>query len=199
KIPASKTPIAQLTKPAVLHRGERTIAIANPCCMGAEGELAMSVGVVSATEPSLPKLSNTEARLYSNPIQTTAEINPGNSGGPLFNLAGEVIGINTAVILPQKQTNGIGFAIPVTDQLLGEVEQLKQGREIVYGYLGVTVTDPTAHERSIAGVKDASGAKVESIESKSPADGSKLRADDVIVAVNGQTLRDSDAFIRLIG
>src|SRR5207249_620837 len=118
------------------------------------------------------------------------EINPGNSGGPLFNLAGEVIGINTAVILPQKQTNGIGFAIPLTDQLLGEIEQLKQGREIVYGYLGVTVTDPTAHERSVAGVKDASGAKVESIESKSPADGSKLRADDVIVAVNGQTVRD---------
>src|SRR5439155_3838535 len=145
KIPASKTPIAQLTKPAVLHRGERTIAIANPYGMAAEGEMAMSVGVISATERSLPKLSSKEGRLYSNLIQTTAEINPGNSGGPLFNLAREVIGINTAVILPQKQTNGIGFAIPLTDYLIAEIEQLKQGREIVYGYLGVTVTDPTAH------------------------------------------------------
>jgi serine protease Do len=154
--------------------------------------------VISATERSLPKLSNKEGRLYSNLIQTTAEINPGNSGGPLFNLAGEVIGINTAVILPQKQTNGIGFAIPVTDYMLAEVAQLKQGREIVYGYLGVTVADPTAHERNVAGARDG-GAKVESIESKSPADGTKLKNDDVIVAVNGTTVRDSDAFIRLIG
>jgi serine protease Do len=166
--------------------------------MAAEGEMAMSVGVVSATERSLPKLSNKEGRLYSNLIQTTAEINPGNSGGPLFNLAGEVIGINTAVILPQKQTNGIGFAIPVSEQMLAEIDQLKQGREIVYGYLGVTVTDPTARERSSAGIKDG-GAKVESIEAKGPADASKLKADDVIVAVNGSAIRDSDAFIRVVG
>src|SRR5256885_5798037 len=57
-----------------------------------------------------PKLASQENRLYTNLIQTTAEINPGNSGGPLFGLNGEVIGISTAVILPQKQTNGIGFA-----------------------------------------------------------------------------------------
>src|SRR5204863_10096373 len=139
KIPASNMPVAHFAKPGVLHRGTWTIAVGNPYGMAAEGEMAMSVGVVSATERSLPKLSNKEGRLYSNLIQTTAEINPGNSGGPLFNLAGEVIGINTAVILPQKQTNGIGFAIPVTDQMLAEVQELKQGREIVYGYLGVTV------------------------------------------------------------
>jgi serine protease Do len=198
KIPASNMPVAKIAAPAPVHRGEWTIAIGNPYGMAAEGEMAMSVGVVSATERSLPKLSSKEGRLYSNLIQTTAEINPGNSGGPLFNLAGEVIGINTAVILPQKQTNGIGFAIPVTDQMLVEIAQLKQGREIVYGYLGVTVADPTAHDRNSAGAKEG-GAKVESIEAKSPAEGSKLKADDVIVAVNGTVVRDSDAFIRLIG
>jgi serine protease Do len=198
KIPASNMPVVKFSKPGALHRGEWTIAIGNPYGMAAEGEMAMAVGVVSATERSLPKLSSKEGRLYSNLIQTTAEINPGNSGGPLFNLAGEVIGINTAVILPQKQTNGIGFAIPVTDEMLGEVEQLKQGREIVYGYLGVTVSDPTLHDRNVAGVK-AGGAKVDSIEAKSPADGSKLKSDDVIVAVNGTPIHDSDAFIRLVG
>jgi serine protease Do len=199
KIPAAGMPVVAMAKPGVVvKRGQWTIAIGNPYGMAAEGEMAMSVGVVSATERSLPKLSSKEGRLYSNLIQTTAEINPGNSGGPLFNLAGEVIGINTAVILPQKQTNGIGFAIPITDAMISQVEQLKQGREVVYGFLGVTVADPTYKERNHAGVKDG-GAKIEAIEAKSPAEGSKLKANDVIVAVNNEPVRDSDAFIRIIG
>src|SRR5205823_3487947 len=199
--PASDMRVAQLATPGTLDRGEWTIAIGKPYGMAAEGEMAMAVGVVSATERSLPKLSTKEGRLYSNLIQTTAEINPGNSGGPLFNLAGEVIGINTAVILPQKQTNGIGFAIPITDNLLDHVEQLKSGREIVYGYLGVTVSDPTAREHASAcgSNKIAGGAKIDSIEPKSPADGTKLKSDDVIVAFNGEQVADSDSFIRMIG
>jgi len=198
KVPVTNVHVSKLATPAPLHRGQWTIAIGNPYGMAAEGEMAMSVGVVSATERSLPKLSNKEGRLYSNLIQTTAEINPGNSGGPLFNLAGEVIGINTAVILPQKQTNGIGFAIPISAQMLAEIELLKQGREVVYGYLGVSVSDPTARDRNNAGAKDG-GAKIESVEAKSPADGTKLRSDDIIVAVNGVAVHDSDAFIRVIG
>jgi serine protease Do len=199
KIPAAGMPVVKFAKPdQSVKRGQWTIAIGNPYGMAAEGEMAMSVGVVSAVERSLPKLSSKEGRLYSNLIQTTAEINPGNSGGPLFNLAGEVIGVNTAVILPQKQTNGIGFAIPVTDHLLQHIEELKAGREIVYGFLGVTVTDPTDRERKNSGA-EAGGAKIEAIEAKSPADGSKLKANDVIIAVNGQPVKDSDAFIRMIG
>ena len=203
KIPASGMKVATLARPgpsggSTVKRGQWTIAIGNPYGMAAEGEMAMSVGVVSATERSLPKLSNKEGRLYSNLIQTTAEINPGNSGGPLFNLAGEVIGISTAVILPQKQTNGIGFAIPITDGLLEHVEQLKRGREIVYGYVGITVSDPTGRDRDRAGVKEG-GCRIDAIESKSPADGTKLRDDDVIVAVNGRPVDDADAFIRMVG
>ncbi len=160
----------------------------------------MSVGVVSATGRSLTKLSNKEGRLYTNLIQTTAEINPGNSGGPLFNLAGEVIGINTAVILPQKQTNGIGFALPVCDRMLAEIDQLKQGHEIVYGYLGVNVDDPTERDRFTSGMpKNAGGAHVDSIEAKSPADGTKLKVNDMIVGLNGAPVADSDSFIRMIG
>ena len=199
KIPASGMPVVKMAKPGAVKRGQWTIAIGNPYGMAAEGEMAMSVGVVSATERSLPKLSSKEGRLYSNLIQTTAEINPGNSGGPLFNLAGEVIGVNTAVILPQKQTNGIGFAIPVTDHLFAQVEQLKQGREIVYGFLGVTVIDPTTQELSRAGVRDGGGARIEAIEPKSPAEGTALRKHDIIAAVNDQIVNDSDAFIRIIG
>lgn len=198
KIPASGMKVATLAKPGTPKRGQWTIAIGNPFGMAAEGEMAMSVGVVSATERSLPKLSQKENRLYSNLIQTTAEINPGNSGGPLFNLAGEVIGVNTAVILPQKQTNGIGFAIPITEGLLAHVDQLKQGREIVYGFLGVTVIDPTQRERTLAGVATG-GTVVQRIEEKSPVHGSRLRKDDVVTAVNGIPVANSDAFIRMIG
>jgi serine protease Do len=198
KIPASGMPVADLAKPGVVKRGQWTIALGNPYGMAAEGEMAMSVGVVSAVDRSLPKLSSKEGRLYSNLIQTTAEINPGNSGGPLFNLAGEVIGINTAVILPQKQTNGIGFAIPVTDQMLDEIARLKQGREIVYGFVGVTVNDPTLRELRASGAKQGA-ARVESIEPRSPAAASQLKPDDLIVAVDGKPVEDGDAFVRLIG
>ena len=199
KIPTNHCTVARFAKAGVLHRGTWTIAIGNPYGLAAEGELAMSVGVVSATGRSLAKLSNKEGRLYSNLIQTTAQINPGNSGGPLFNIAGEVIGINTAVILPQKQTNGIGFAIPVSDEMLAEVDRLKQGTEIVYGYLGVSVSDPTVRDRSTAGIAKTCGAHIDTIEAKSPADGTKLKVDDVVIALNGSDVADSDAFIRMIG
>jgi S1-C subfamily serine protease len=199
KIPATHCKTVNFAKATNVRRGQWTIAVGNPYGLAAEGELAMSVGVVSATNRSLAKLSSKEGRLYTNLIQTTAEINPGNSGGPLFNLAGEVIGINTAVILPQKQTNGIGFAIPVSERLTMEIDQLKQGREVVYGYLGVTVTDPTERDRRVAGSKLAGGARVDGIEEKSPADGTKLKVDDIVIALNGAAVADSDALIRMIG
>ncbi len=198
KIPASGfTPVKFSKQP--VYRGQWTIAVGNPYGLAAEGDLAMSVGVVSATARSLPKLSSKEGRLYTNLIQTTAEINPGNSGGPLFDINGDVIGVNTAVILPQKQTNGIGFAFPIGDEILNKIDHLKQGREIVYGYLGVTVGDPTSHERTTAGLRGNGGARVDFIEPKSPADGIDLHPNDIIVSVNGAAVADSDAFIRVIG
>jgi serine protease Do len=161
--------------------------------------MCMSVGVVSATDRSLPKLANKEDRLYTNLIQTTAEINPGNSGGPLFDLQGNVIGINTAVILPQKQTNGIGFALPVTDNLLAKIDALKKGNEIVYGYLGVRVVTPTARQLRDAGIDRTGGALVELVETDSPAARANLRTGDVITRLDGHAVRDADHFVRLIG
>jgi hypothetical protein len=112
KIPArGLRPVTFATGP--VRRGQWTMAIGNPYGLAGDGELAVSVGVVSAVGRSLPKLSGKEDRLYQDLIQTTAQINPGNSGGPLFDLAGHVIGVNCAVILPVKQTNGIGFALPM--------------------------------------------------------------------------------------
>ena len=169
KIPASHLPTAKFTNDYECSRGQWTITLGNPYGLATEGEMAMSVGVISAVDRSLPKLASKENRLYSNLIQTTAQINPGNTGGPLNGNTGDVIGINTAVILPQKQTNGIGFAIPVTPALLAEVSDLRQGHEIVYGYVGVTVTTPTIRERHDAGINDNQGVRVESVEASSPA------------------------------
>ena len=128
KIPASKLPTIRFAE-APAKRGQWTMALGNPYGLAGGGEMAVSVGIVSATGRSLPKLSSHEERLYCDLIQTTAQINPGNSGGPLFNLKGEMIGINAAVILSQKVTNGIGFAIPVTPHLRQTIDDLKQGRE----------------------------------------------------------------------
>ncbi|HEX3355450.1 MAG TPA: trypsin-like peptidase domain-containing protein [Tepidisphaeraceae bacterium] len=198
KIPAKDVPVVKFAKPDSVKRGEWTIAIGNPYGLAGAGDMAMSVGVVSALNRSLPKLSVKEDRNYSNLIQTTAEINPGNSGGPLFNLAGEVIGINAAVILPQKETSGIGFAFPITQHLSNEIQSLKQGREIVYGYLGVTVSTPSLHERKTAGLPQTGGVSIDSVEKNSPASES-LRPGDILLSINDQSITDSDQFADVVG
>lgn len=180
------------------HRGMWTIALGNPYGIAGVGNMCMSVGVVSATERSLPKLSSQENRFYSNLIQTTAEINPGNSGGPLFNIDGEVIGVSTAVIMPQKSTNGIGFALPITPELLQRVQDLKEGREIVYAYLGVMVSTPTAVQRREAGIKEMLGVMIDKVELNSPAERA-LKPGDIVLKFNDQPVAESEDFIRMVG
>jgi len=200
KIPATKLPPVHFVHDHSLRRGQWAITLGNPYGLAIEGDLALSVGVVSATDRSLPRLATKENRLYSNLIQTTAQINPGNSGGPLFDLDGLVIGVNTAVILPQKQSNGIGFAIPISPALLEEVADLRAGKEIVYAYIGVSVTGATARQRHDLGLADDAGVHVDSVEDGSPAaapDG--LREGDIILQINGQAVGDSDRFVRLAG
>ncbi|HZZ43368.1 MAG TPA: trypsin-like peptidase domain-containing protein [Tepidisphaeraceae bacterium] len=197
KVPAANLPTVKFAPTDSVRRGQWTIALGNPYGLAGSGEMSMSVGVVSALDRSLPKLASKENRLYSNLIQTTAEINPGNSGGPLFDIAGQVIGINTAVILPQKQTNGIGFALPVTSRLLDVVQQLKAGNEIPYAYLGVTVVTPTDKERRTANITSDIGARVESVDPAGPASTS-LHPEDIITSLNDTPIRDGNQFVRLI-
>ncbi|MGH7215267.1 MAG: trypsin-like peptidase domain-containing protein [Tepidisphaeraceae bacterium] len=198
KVPARNMKTVRFAAFDTVRRGQWTIALGNPYGYAFDGEMCISVGVVSATRRSLPKLSVKENRLYSNLIQTTAEINPGNSGGPLLNLDGQVVGINTAVVLPQKQTNGIAFAVPVSPRLMSLVQSLKQGREIVYGYIGVIVSTPTVRERRAAGLDHDYGVRVDEIEPRSPAE-DLLNEGDVVLDINGEIVRDSDEFVRLIG
>lgn len=198
KIPAAGLPAVRFADYNSARRGQWAIALGNPYGLATDGEMCMSVGIVSATDRSLPKLANKENRLYSNLIQTTAEINPGNSGGPLFDLNGRVIGVNTAVILPQKKTNGIGFALPITPGLMAKVRELKEGREVIYGYIGVTVTTATLRERRSAGINEEIGVRIDSVEENSPAIDS-LRENDIVVRINGQVISDSDHFVGAVG
>jgi serine protease Do len=159
----------------------------NPVGLAGGGAMCMSVGVVSAVGRELPKLSEREGRLYTNLIQTTAEVNPGNSGGPLFDIQGNVMGVVTAVVLPHKTTNGIGFAIPADAALRAKIEQLKLGTPIVYGYLGVAVRDHAG-----------GGVWVTTVGDDAPASG-VLQQGDVLVRVNGQPVSNESAFIRVVG
>ena len=198
KIPATNLPVIHFAN-GVARRGQWSIALGNPWGLAGGGEMSLSVGVISAIDRSLPRLSTKEDRLYYDLIQTTAQINPGNSGGPLFDLEGNVIGINTAVILPQKVTNGIGFAIPVTSHVCQVINDLKSGREISYGFLGVHVSSPTPAERRDAGISGEVGAKIDVVEQGSPAERAKLQAGDILTEFNGQAVRDGDQFVRLVG
>jgi S1-C subfamily serine protease len=145
----------------------------------------------------LPDLASRENRLYNNLIQTTAEINPGNSGGPLLDLQGRVIGINTAVVMPRKFVNGIGFAMPITDSLLKIVRQLRQGQEVQYGDIGLRTTTPTAQERRQAGVVGDIGARIELVAADSPAD-DHLRNGDILTEFNGSKIQNSDDFVHQV-
>jgi len=197
KVPYSHLPAMQFAT-APSERGQWALTMGNPYGLATEGQMSLSVGVISATNRSLPRLASKEDRLYSNLIQTTAQINPGNSGGPLMDLDGRVIGIDTAVILPQKQTNGIGFAIPITPELLLEIRQLEQGREMVYGYMGVTVAAPTPLQRHYEGMTEPIGVCVQSVEPGSPSTG-LIEPGDMIIELNRAKVSDTDRFVRLVG
>jgi serine protease Do len=198
KIPARNlTTIHFAAAPA--QRGQWSLAIGNPFGLSAHGEMSLSVGVVSAVDRSLPKLSEKENRDYSNLIQTSAQINPGNSGGPLFDLHGDVIGLNTAVVMPQKSTNGIGFAIPIDPHFLSLIADLQQGKEISYSYLGVNGQAPTESDLHAAGLNNPQGVRIDSILPDSPAAHGQLLQSDLIIAINNQPISSREQFVRLIG
>lgn len=199
KIPGKHLPTVHLGDGSAVRRGQWSIAIGNPYGLSGDGGMCLSVGVVSAVNRSLPKLSDSENRLYCDLIQTTAQINPGNSGGPLLDLHGDVIGINTAVIMPQKAINGIGFAMPINARLSDIVNRLKQGREIVYAYLGVVVSNPSDRERALAGLDRPIGVRIDSVQENSPAAGEVMAPGDLIVSIDGTTISDSTAFVETIG
>lgn len=174
---AKKLPTVPLGNSDALKVGDHVVAIGNPFGLGH----TVTSGIVSAKERVI------NAGPYDDFIQTDASINPGNSGGPLFNLSGEVIGINTA-IAPQGQ--GIGFAIPST-MALSIVDSLNDGGKVVRGWLGVGLQAMDNELAKALGTKDTAGALVTNVTDDSPAQKGGLLTRDVILEVHGRKIKDS--------
>jgi serine protease Do len=181
---AKDTQGASLGSSADLRVGEYVVAIGNPFGLGN----TVTMGIVSAKARAIG------AGPYDDFIQTDASINPGNSGGPLFNLKGEVVGINTA-INPNGQ--GIGFAIPV-DALKDVLEPLISTGHVARGYLGVAIQPVDAALGKALGLDAAKGALVAEVIAGGAADRAGLKSGDVIVAVDGTPVPSSDDLPRMV-
>ncbi|HWX49763.1 MAG TPA: trypsin-like peptidase domain-containing protein [Roseomonas sp.] len=167
---------------ADLRVGQWVLAAGNPFGLGG----TVTSGIVSARGREIG------AGPFDDFIQTDAAINPGNSGGPLFNAAGEVIGINTAIFSPTGASAGIGFATP-SDLARGVIEQLRRDGRVERGWLGIAVQD--MGEEAGPGMRNR-GVQVQSVERGSPAARAGLRPGDVVTALNGERIETSRALIR---
>nr|WP_205520747.1 DegQ family serine endoprotease [Propylenella binzhouense] len=160
-----------------LRVGDWVMAIGNPFGFGG----TVTVGIVSALDRDI------NSGPYDRFIQTDAAINRGNSGGPLFNLDGEVIGINTAIISPTGGSIGIGFAVP-TEIAAPVVDQLRQFGETRRGWLGVRIQEVTPEIAESLGMDKASGALVAGITDGGPAAEAGLEPGDVVLSFNGEPI-----------
>jgi serine protease Do len=162
-----------------LRLGEWVVAIGNPFSLGG----TVTAGIVSARNRDI------NSGPYDNYIQTDAAINRGNSGGPLFNLDGEVIGVNTAIISPSGGSIGIGFAVP-SKTVAGVVEQLRQFGETRRGWLGVRIQQVTDEIAESLSIKPARGALIAGVDDKGPAKPAGIEPGDVIVRFDGKDIKE---------
>ncbi|MEO0473922.1 MAG: trypsin-like peptidase domain-containing protein [Bacteroidota bacterium] len=189
KIPGSGLPHLSFADSARLQVGQLAIAIGNPYGF----EYTVTAGVVSALGRSLRSQSG---RLIDDVIQTDAALNPGNSGGPLVNSRGELIGVNTAIILPAQ---GICFAIAANTAQYIVGGLIAHGR-IRRAYLGIAGQNISLPERTIRMLRleSRAGVLVRSIEADAPADNRQLQEGDVIIRINQQAIGGIDALHKLL-
>ncbi len=180
--------------------GHWTFAVGNPFGLANfTGSASFSVGNVSSFGRNLTDLLDvTDTRYYGNLIETSAAINPGNSGGPLFNIDGEVIGVVTAIETRTGVTEGVGFAVPMSERVLKIISHLERGEEVRYGYLGVRVDkQPPSKLRDVGGVK-VTGARLGEVL-EGPASRAGLRDGDIVIELDGVPIRDYDHLVRVVG
>ncbi|MBL8575487.1 MAG: Do family serine endopeptidase [Hyphomicrobiaceae bacterium] len=167
--------------------GDWVVAVGNPFGLGG----TVTAGIVSARGRDIG------AGPYDDYLQIDAPINRGNSGGPTFNLAGEVVGVNTAIYSPSGGSVGIGFAIPA-DTVKRVVAQLEKGGEVVRGWLGVQIQPVNRDIADSLGLKDTRGALVSEPQAGSPAAKAGIRSGDVIIAVDGRGIDNARDLARRI-
>ena len=167
--------------------GDWVMAIGNPFGLGG----TVTVGIVSARD------RNINSGPYDDFIQTDAAINRGNSGGPLFNMDGEVIGINTAIISPSGGSIGIGFAIP-SELAVGVIDQLREFGETRRGWLGVRIQPVTDDIAESLGMDRAVGALIAGIIKDGPVDDGTLQAGDVVISFDGKAINEMRDLPRIV-
>ncbi len=172
-----------------LKRGQFVLAMGNPLGLAFDGQAAVSFGIISAIGRHVTDVDRQEDRYYGNLIQTTAQINIGNSGSPLFDLDGNVVGINTIISSTSVGGSHLGFAIPISKWTKNIIEKLRRGKQIEYGYLGVLLADIAGRE----------GAMIMKVVKDSPAGKAGLEPKDIIIEYNGQKVINVDQLIMLIG
>jgi len=155
------------------------IAIGNPFSLGG----TVTAGIVSARNRDI------NSGPYDNYIQTDAAINRGNSGGPLFNLNGEVIGVNTAIISPSGGSIGIGFAVP-SKTVVAVIDQLREFKEVRRGWLGVRIQQVSDEIAESLSIKPARGALIAGIDDKGPAKPAGIEPGDVVVKFDGKDIKE---------
>jgi len=167
--------------------GDWVIAIGNPFGLGG----TVTAGIISARQRDI------NAGPYDDFLQTDASINRGNSGGPMFNLAGEVIGINTAIFSPSGGSIGIGFAVP-SSLARPVVDQLQEYGRTRRGWLGVRIQTVTEELAESLGLEEAAGALVADVTKDSPADQAGVEAGDVIVTFDGKSVEQMRELPRMV-
>jgi serine protease Do len=170
-----------------LRLGEWVIAIGNPFSLGG----TVTAGIVSARNRDI------NSGPYDSYIQTDAAINRGNSGGPLFNLDGEVIGVNTLIISPSGGSIGIGFAVP-SKTVAGVVDQLRQFGELRRGWLGVRIQQVTDEIAESLNIKPARGALIAGVDDKGPAKPAGIEPGDVVVTFDGKEIKEPKDLSRVV-
>ena len=195
--PKGELPFAKLGDSDNVQIGHWAIAIGNPFAFAVKNpEPTVTVGVISALHRSLP-VTDKRTREYSDLIQTDAAINPGNSGGPLVNIYGEVIGINVAIFTLSGGSEGIGFAIPI-NSAKKIINDLMQGKKVLYGWLGVIIQDVDANLASYFGLNDKDGILVSRIVEASPAEKAGLKTGDIIVSLDNEKIKNTESLIRAL-
>ncbi len=184
--PEGKLPAISLGNSDTALAGDWVLAIGNPFGLGG----SLSVGIVSARNRDI------QSGRYDDFIQTDAAINKGNSGGPLFNMDGEVIGVNSAILSPTGGSVGIGFAIP-SNLVLHVVDQLLEYGHTKRGWLGVSVRSITHEVAQTYGLDKPTGAIVLSVTAGGPAEKSGLETGDLITHFGEQVIADSRGLTRI--
>jgi serine protease Do len=187
KIDASGLPVVVIGDPAKTRVGQWVVAIGSP--FGFEN--TVTAGIVSAKERTLPQEN------FVPLIQTDVAINPGNSGGPLFNLKGEVIGMNSMIFSRTGGFMGLSFAIPI-DVAFDVARQLQTTGRVSRGRIGVVIQEVTKELADSFGLSKAAGALVNSVEKGGPADKAGIQASDVILSFNNKEVINSTELPRVV-